>query len=266
MKDFFSRLNYSFGNEDWKIERKALQIASGNHVLCITASGDRPLNLLMDECGTLTSLDANPVQNHLLSLKCAALQTLDHQEYIGFLGAQQKEDREKTFEKVLNRLPVEAANFWKKHPKMIQKGVLYQGQVERLTKLIAYVVDILRPKKVKRLFEIDNLEEQREFIKKEWDTFLLRKTFDVMLCRAISRLIDIDPGLYTSVDRSMSLGSYIYNRMLNSLNHTLAKENMIISLIFRGFVGEEAFPPYLTEKGAEVIQKGFQLFRFTRPM
>ena len=46
MTFFFSRLSYSFGNEDWRTEKRALGIRPHDQVLCITASGDRPLNLL----------------------------------------------------------------------------------------------------------------------------------------------------------------------------------------------------------------------------
>ena len=69
MAKFFKRLSYSIGNEDWETEREALSIQADDKVLCITASGDRPLNLLMNECREIVSIDANPVQNYLLELK-----------------------------------------------------------------------------------------------------------------------------------------------------------------------------------------------------
>ena len=74
MGSFFSRLSYSFGNEDWRTEQDALKIKSGDRVVCITGSGDRPLHLLLSEGQEVVSVDANIFQNQLLHLKAAALQ------------------------------------------------------------------------------------------------------------------------------------------------------------------------------------------------
>ncbi|HKZ00179.1 MAG TPA: DUF3419 family protein, partial [Rhabdochlamydiaceae bacterium] len=68
MANFYSRLSYSFGNEDWITELEALRIKPGDRVVCITASGDRPLHLLLADLGELVSVDANPFQNHLFEL------------------------------------------------------------------------------------------------------------------------------------------------------------------------------------------------------
>lgn len=48
-KAFFSHLSYSFGNEDHSVERRALNCKKADRVLCITASGDLPLHLLLHE-------------------------------------------------------------------------------------------------------------------------------------------------------------------------------------------------------------------------
>ncbi len=255
MKDFYSRLNYSIGNEDWRVEKKALQIEPGNHVLCITASGDRPLHLLLDPCKQITTIDANPVQNHLLKLKCAAMQKLDYDNYVCFLGAKPCKNRANTFHHVSQGLEDDSQAFWSKHKKKISRGVLYQGDVERLTKLIAIGFRFCRPSKMKKLFSFENLEDQRDFIENTWDTTLLKTLFRVAFSRRLSEITAFDPGLYTSVDPNIELGVYIYERMLDALKQTLAKENLLVSLILRGYVTEEAFPPYLTKDGFEVIKE-----------
>lgn len=255
MKDFYSRLNYSIGNEDWRVEKKALQIEPGNHVLCITASGDRPLHLLLDPCKQVTSIDANPVQNHLLKLKCAAMQKLDYDNYVCFLGARPSRNREDTLQSLLKSLEQDCQVYWGKNKKKISKGIIYQGDVERLTKLIALAFWFCRPKKTKQLFSFVNLEEQRQFIDEKWDTNALKNVFRFALSRRVSEMAAIDPGLYTCVDPNIELGSYIYDRMLAALKQGLAKENLLVSLILRGYLSEEAFPPYLTKDGFEVIKE-----------
>jgi S-adenosylmethionine-diacylglycerol 3-amino-3-carboxypropyl transferase len=253
--DFYKRLSYSFGNEDWRAEQKALRIKSGDRVLCVTASGDRPLHLLLDDCAELISVDTNVIQNNLLNLKKAAMQQLSYEEYLGFLGAKAGQNRLDKLKEISKEMDHEAARYWLKHPRKIEKGILYQGAVEKvLRKLIGPTLRVLRRKKLKKLFEFKKIEEQREFVKKEWDTFAWRKTFDLVLCPPVSKMIWNDPGLHLHVDPSFRAGSYIYQRMHNSLLNTLARENLMVSLILKGDVQEDAYPAYLTKEGVKTIK------------
>lgn len=260
MPEFFERLNYSFGNEDWSTEQEALEIKADDTVLCITASGDRPFHLLLNECKQLISVDANPIQNHLLKLKLSAMRELDYSEYIAFLGAVQSPERSRSLQKIVHTMDDSAAQYWLKNEKAISKGIIYQGAIERLTKLVSTCFRMVRPFKLKHLFQINDLDEQREFLKKKWDTKFLRKAFDVILSPRWAKLIG-DPGLYDHIDPSISVGTYIYNRMMNCLEHCLAKKNLLISLLFQGYVQEEGFPPYLTYAGSQQIKK--QLHRIS---
>lgn len=253
MKRFFSRLSYSFGNEDWRTEQQALKIEPDSEVLCISASGDRSLHLLLDECARVTSIDANPIQNHLLHLKRGALQALNYDEYVGFLGGEPHGNRKYVLSKILPYLEEESSRFWRNNEKLIEKGIIYQGTVEKLSKNISRVFRLIRPKKMKKIFSMHALEEQRTYLK-TWDTKAFKKMFDVLLSPKVCKALSIDPGLDMQ-DPDLSLGSYIYERMLHSLNHCLAKDNLLISLIFRGYVEPSAFPPYLNREGSALIKQ-----------
>lgn len=253
MASFFSHLRYSLGNEDWKTEEKALDIKPQDNVLCITASGDRPLNLLTRQCQTMTCIDANPVQNYLLELKAAAMTALDYNHYLAFLGATPFKNRLGLFNQVLPYLPVQAAKFWTGHKKMIEKGILYQGTVERLTRIISKIFYLLRGAKVEKLFAMNNLEEQKEFIRNEWDSYFWRMIFNIALNPLISRFLIKDPGL-VNVGSNVKVGTYIYQRILGSLERDLAKNNPLLSLILKGTVLQDAFSPHLTEAGIKMIE------------
>ena len=127
MAGYFSRLSYSFGNEDWSTEAKALQVRPGDRVACITASGDRPLHILLHDCAEVVAIDANPAQNHLLNLKVAALGQLSYEEYLAFLGALPHPERLAVLHRLNPLLPPEARHFWNSNSDMIKKGVLFQG-------------------------------------------------------------------------------------------------------------------------------------------
>lgn len=252
MKTFLKRLNYTFGNEDWESEQKALQITPENRIVCITASGDRPLNLLVNPCKEVIAVDMNPLQNHLLHLKSSAMRSLDFETYLSFLGATTAKNRFESLNLVLNELTSESFEFWEKNKKWIGKGILYQGRLESVTRFFAF---FLNTKKNKQLFQFNNLEEQKEFVIKTWDSPVLRKAFEWILSLRISRYMINDPSLYAHLAPGTNLGIYFYERILNLLKVRLAKESILLSLLFQGYVEPEGFPPYLNKNGFDAIRK-----------
>ncbi|NGX53884.1 MAG: hypothetical protein K1000chlam4_00604 [Chlamydiae bacterium] len=250
-KKFYSRLSYSIGNEDWKSDHVALKLQPKDRVLCVTASGDRPLNLLHSECQEIVAVDANPWQNALLDLKKAAMEKLDYEHYLAFLGVKNHSNRLGTLDSLGKDKSITQ---WKKKAKQIKKGILYQGATEKCTQIASTLVGALRRKKIEKLFSFDNLEEQQEFVKTHWDTFLWKKTFDIVLHPFITRLFLKDPGLYQYVDKSIHPGNYIYSRINHALMQFKAKESIIISLALKGKIFEEAHSPHLTESGVNIIK------------
>lgn len=254
MANFYERLSYSFGNEDWATEQKALQIKPADSVICVTASGDRPLNLLTSNCKELLSIDANPIQNHLLSLKAAAIQTLPYSDYLFFLGVLEHPDREKLFQQIACKLDRAAQDYWTRRKKMVQRGVLYQGTIERFLYWLSKAVQALRGEKANQLLSFDDLEKQKAFVETEWESPAWKSSFELALNPFLSRFFVKDPGLYLSVDSSISPGLYIHGRLNSYLNCHLAKKSPLLSLLLKGRVEKEAFPPYLLEDGTAHIR------------
>lgn len=255
MKSFYSRLSYSFGNEGWETEQKALKMEPHNRVLCITASGDRPLHLLMNPCQEIVSIDTNPIQNHLLNLKKVAMHELEFPEYLSFIGITDHPNRLvcfKMFEHLMNPI---SRLYWQQNSQAIAKGVIFQGAVEKWLSQTSILLRLLRGKKVKQLFSFNDLEKQKEFVEKKWNTFLWRKMFALSLNPLVTRFIIKDPGLYAYVDPSMSPSSYIYERLNGALSRFLAKENAMLSMLFSGNIANEALPPYLCDQGVQTIKK-----------
>jgi len=252
--DFYKSINYSLGNEDWSVEAQALQVKPEDRVVCVTASGDRPLHLLMTGCQEVVSIDMNVAQNHLLSLKIAAIESLEFDTYLAFLGADPSPHRLKLYAQVRQLLNPETQKFWDKHKRMIQRGLMFQGKVEKLTKLTALFFKSFRYKKINKLFSFDNLEEQQAFVAKEWDTATMRNLFKWILNPKFSKLFSNDPGLNGYVDSAENPGLYIYDKMIACLHSTLAKHSALLQLMFTGTVTRDAFFPYLTYEGYQAIR------------
>lgn len=256
MGSFYSRLSYSFGNEDWDTEHKALQIRPEDRVLCVTASGDRPLNLLTKELRELVAVDANPLQNALFDLKRVALSSLTYNDYLSFMGATPSQNRMQTYAQLENKLDPMSSALWELLPKKINQGILYQGSVEKLLKMTSRMIRALRGnKKVDRLFAHSTLEEQQKFVADHWHTFFWKKTFHIALHPYVTRTFVKDPGLYEHVDPTFHVGNQLYDRIHNYLNRGLAKESILLSLILNGKVDPEYYPPYLKQEDLEKIKK-----------
>lgn len=255
MGNFYSRLSYSFGNEDWRTEQKALKIQPDSRVLSITASGDRPLNLLTTELAELVTIDANPMQNALFDLKKTAIKQLDYHDYLAFLGVESHPHRFKTYISFEKELHSTSIALWNRHPGKISRGVLYEGAVEKWLKRISTLMRPLRGQKIDQLFAFDDLELQRIYLKETWQTYLWKKTFQVALHPWLSHLFINDPGLYAYIAPDIHVGTHLYDKLHSSLDRFLAKESVLLSLLFKGMVEKEQFPPYLAKEGFEQIKK-----------
>lgn len=252
--DFYRHLNYSLGNEDWSVEEQALRIKPGDKVVCVTASGDRSLHLLMTRCAEIISLDMNPIQNYLLNLKLAAISQLDYEKYIAFLGCKETPHRKAIFSEIRPYLSKDAANFWDKHEKMIQKGVIYQGRVEKLTHYAAVFFNLFMNKKTQTLLSFTDINEQRTYLNNTWNSLYLRKIFEIFAHPTRSKYLLNDPGFNGYTDFSNKPGNYIYQRMIDYLNTNLARKSPLFQLVFTGKILPEAYFPYLSFTGYEKIR------------
>lgn len=255
VKKFMTTLNYASCNEDWRSEWHALKIAPDDRILCITGSGDRPLNLLPKNPNNVISMDNNPMQNHLLRLKMAAIKELPYNEYSSFLGLNNGLNRMESWLKIRNNLPKESRRFWDHHTILLEKGIIYQGRWEKHLRKLAFIAKLIRPTTIKKLFEIENMEEQKRFIELEWDKWWWRLTFDILGRATFSRIFFGDPGFYQNVNRNMNIGRYVYENMKQYLKNYLAKKNFMLSLMFESRLNKHDLPPYLDFRFIEEIKK-----------
>jgi S-adenosylmethionine-diacylglycerol 3-amino-3-carboxypropyl transferase len=255
MGNFYSRLSYSFGNEDWKTEKKALNIQPEDQVICVTASGDRPLNLLTNQLARLVSVDANPMQNALFDLKKAALLQLSYEEYAAFLGVTAYPDRLDLFHTRLKRQLTPLSNILlRPYYKKIAKGILYQGALEIWIRRIAHFIQFCCGDKVNELFSFADAAKQRSFLETEWNTETWRNAFQIIIRPLFVRPFIQDPGLYAYVDPNITAGRHIYDKIHDFLCRSVAQESVLLSLLFQGKVEESALPIYLKEEGHEPIK------------
>lgn len=253
MDSFMKSLNYASCNEDWRSECKALKIEATDTILCITGSGDRPLDLLPEDPKKIISMDMNPVQNHLLRLKMEAMKGLSYNEYSEFLGLEEGDGRLESYSKIQDQLPEDTREYWDENLDVLEKGVVYQGRWENHFKKLALISKILRGRVLKRLFEFDDVKKQAEFVERKWDRWWWRLTFRFLCSAGFSKTFFGDPGFYQFISKEMSLGKYVFEGMDHYLKTQLARDSFMISLVFRARLSEHDLPPYLDKEQIRTI-------------
>ncbi|MDA8561880.1 BtaA family protein [Gammaproteobacteria bacterium] len=260
--NFYNRLNYSLGNEDWHVEEQALQVKENDKVICVTASGDRPLHLLLTPCSEVISIDMNKIQNYLLDLKMAALSILDYETYLSFLGCTKTKNRYSIYKTLTPNLSKESINYWQKNISSIKKGIIYQGKVERFTFMTSKIFNLFSKKQIKTIFSFNEIELQRDYILKKLDSPAWKKVFNISCNPKVMKLFINDPGVVSYIEPSIKPGAYIHQRMLEYLSNNLARKSALLQLILLGKVLPEAYFPYLTFDGYTLIRENLHKLKY----
>lgn len=253
---FTQKINYSSCNEDTRSELKALRIGQQDTVLAITGSGARPLDLLICQPEKVISIDMNPLQNHLLELKIAAIKNLAYDEYLEFLGVRESPERISLYKRIRSDLTSGAREYWDRQSRELGKGVIYRGRWERYFQGLALIVKLFRRKKIDRLFSFTDIENQIEFCRHKWNTKGW-KIFILLVChRFFWKYIFRDPGFYRYVPRDFPVGDYIYTCLCRTLQTYLARENHFFSLLVHNrYINESSLPIHLQEKYYPLLKK-----------
>ncbi len=194
MADFSRTLNFTSANEDGATELAALALTPSDHVLCLTASGARPLDLLLGNPARITAIDINPAQNELLRLKIAAFRELDDEAlyaYFGIAGSRHRLDLHRRVSKGL--LPASRA-FWDARLGAISSGVWHSGRWERVLRLGAFGTRRLRGRSIDRLFAASSLTEQADIWQERFDDRLWHAAVRILAQRWFWTRIIGEPG------------------------------------------------------------------------
>lgn len=105
---------YSVSWEDSELDRATLKMVPGDRVLTLTSGGDNAINFLLDAASSVTCVDGNPAQSHLLELKAAAVRALPADDVWRLLGDGHHPDARALFEaRLAPHLSQDAWAFWR---------------------------------------------------------------------------------------------------------------------------------------------------------
>lgn len=256
---FFNRFSYTLGNEDWDNEYDALQIVPEDNILCISASGDRPLNLLCKKPNEIVAIDLNSYQINLLKLKMAAIKNLSYKDYIEFVGLIPSRRRLEIFGKIESSLDAEEKTFWKGRQKILSDGIIFGGMYEKYIRVGGRIFRMFCGKKIDKLFTFDNVEDQFLFFKNCVNTLLWKVKSRIIFNPWGVKYILKDPGFYEYIRKDVSFTRHLIHCFEENIKNRLYRDNFYLSFIFRGYIEPHQYPPYLKEEFFETLKNN--LFR-----
>ncbi len=253
-RPFFKSIGYSNCWEDPAILQEALQVGPGDVCFSITSGGCNTLDLLRHDPARVVALDFNASQNHLLRLKIAAFKALDHGEMLEILGVCPSKRSNALYQKLRGDLSPEAQAFWDANVKLLDRGVLVAGRLERYLLAFGSLMRLLYGKKrIMRFFACESLDAQRTYYDREIDGPLWRTMFDVFFSRTVMTRTK-DKEHFRLVD-FRDFGKIFRGRAEHAFTRIPSRSNYFLALILLGrYLDEDNLPAYLARENFETMR------------
>lgn len=251
-----SVLYYTQCWEDPDTGREALRLGRDDDLLIVTSAGCNVLALALEAPRTITAVDVNPAQNHLLELKIAAIRGLDHDALLAFLGVRPSATRANAYRGLRGLLSVAARDFWDGESRAIERGVIHAGRLERYLGLFRRVVLPLTQgrARVRSLLAFVDLPAQRSFYEREWDNWRWRSLFRVFFARSSQRRLGRHPAAFRYVG-GVNVGDHYLERARHALVDLPVRDNHFVEYALTGtYRDPRRLPPYLLERNFERLR------------
>jgi S-adenosylmethionine-diacylglycerol 3-amino-3-carboxypropyl transferase len=245
------RLFFAQVREDPQLEIEALAAGPADAVVVVSSGGCTALSLLATGTGSVTAVDLNKTQNHIVELKLAAISVLSAADATRFLGgwpAPAQWRRTTYLAELRTRLTPAAREYWDARRSAIEGGVIAAGVSERFIGAVMRVVRtaIHPPSRVRRLLACRTLDEQRVLYEREWDSRRWRLLFTALLNRAVFRKT-YSPAFFQHVDNP-SFAKHFYRLAEHALTGVPIRTNYFAHQMLTGSYPQDVpggLPPYL---------------------
>jgi S-adenosylmethionine-diacylglycerol 3-amino-3-carboxypropyl transferase len=258
-----SKLIFTQNWEDPAVDEKALHLQEGDTVFTITSGGCNTLGFLRFNPSAIYCVDINPAQTFLMELKQAAFRNLSFEELHEFFGITKSKRRLETYNRIKNNLSPQALQFWEKHRRIINEGLLMNGRYEKFVKIAGVLLRVMQGKrKMEKFFALKSLQEQEEFYNNEWDNKRWRWLFKTMFNKKRLAKKGLNADYFHFDDGSSSFSESFYKRAGHAMKSIPASSNYFLSLYFLGhYLNASSLPAYLLPQNFELIKKNIDCIR-----
>jgi S-adenosylmethionine-diacylglycerol 3-amino-3-carboxypropyl transferase len=249
---FFDALNFSSSNEDGATEIAALAVA--DRILCLTGTGTRVLDLLLTDAREIVALDANPVQNFALALKCAAIERLERDAYLAFIGIAPCGNRRAIYDGLRHGLSEQARDFWDRNARLILAGLWTVGRWERLLHWNARALRLFRGSAVSAIMTAPDIDRQAALWQAHFVPGPRRAAIEAGLRDFVWRLAMREPAAAHLPD-TRRVSAHIAQSFEAASRRFLFRESDIATLVFRGgHTADGALPVHLRAENFDRVR------------
>lgn len=262
LQNFFSRIVYSSSNEDGRSELEALNLSETDHVLAVTGSGSRILELLLSNPKSVTAIDFNLNQNYLLALKICALKYLNNQTFLKFLGLikSDSQTRFQLYQAISQYLSEEEKIYWNYNIRLIKAGLLFCGTWEKYLLILSKFLFFKR-NTLHKLWNAKDLSTQIKIWESEWKGKFWKFSLKFISHRFVWKYIINEPGIYC-VSNELNIFKYMEDCFDQFVHRQLLRESFFAQMIFYGQLSNKgALPLYLRNENLDIIRSRLDRIR-----
>jgi S-adenosylmethionine:diacylglycerol 3-amino-3-carboxypropyl transferase len=253
-----SPIHFSQSWEDHKVIEEGLAIKKDYHIVGISASGDNLLNFLRFEPAKIYGFDTNPNQIYEMKLKITAIKHLKYQKFITLMGYTGTEiERIEIFNSIKNLLDSDSLIFWEKNLKIILKGLLFQGKIEKYYTFLRHLLKFILGNYYNQYLNTTSREERETIYNKRINKkFLKIVTKLVQKNRAVINIVHYKKRINDG-NLLVDYNKFLWEKIYRSIVEIGCQQNPYLYWCFTGRIpdDQELWRPYLQEKNYDIIKR-----------
>jgi S-adenosylmethionine-diacylglycerol 3-amino-3-carboxypropyl transferase len=258
-QEYFSKLNYTLGNEDTNIEIQLVQRFNPHAVFSICGSGGRSLPLMSEQTKQITLADLSLEQILLAKLREASYKQLSYEDFLIFWGYNNYNDidlsaaRKVSFEKLVLEDDVRIY-FENVFSEISFDSILYLGKWEKTFQTLAKINRSILGKNFDQILKFHDLSYQRHFYKRNFPILKWKLVLFLLGNKAMFNTL-LYKGSFIKKNIPESHFEF-YKKTFNHLfSNTLASESFFLHLCFYGKI---AFSAGIPAEAKEEVHKRIQ--------
>ena len=249
---YFSKLNYTLGNEDTSVEIKLINQFNPQSVFTICGSGGRSLPLMSSNTKTLTLADLSSEQLLLAKLREATYKQLSYKDFLSFWGYDNfdETDVSETRKLIFYKLDLEemVRNYFEEVFNEINfQPILYLGKWEKTFQTLAKINRTILGKNFDQILKFNDLSYQQNYFRKNFPQLKWKLVLFLLGNRAMFNAL-LYKGSF--IEKNIPESHFeFYQKTFNHLFlNTLASESFFLHLCFYGKIAFEAGIPIEAKK------------------
>jgi S-adenosylmethionine-diacylglycerol 3-amino-3-carboxypropyl transferase len=251
-------LRFSLGWEDYQVIEAGLQPKQGDAIIAILASGDIILNLLRFEPSVIYGVDFNPAQIHEVRLKLAAIEHLNHSEFLTLLGfSGYPEERLQLYTRLAPKLAPETNAFWHQYRTFIRKGVSFQGWMEQFYTLTGRILRFFLADQFTNYLSAQTREERQHIFDKRLNRPMLRALTKIFMNNRIAVNVLYQRQATKNIPSTFDYQASCWRNFYHAFVDIGCVNNPYLTYLMTGKMPNDpaCWPPYLKEEYYPTLQR-----------